>query len=118
MDYGALRDAWKKRMAAETDEAEKMRQMALEAAKSAAEYLRDRYKARKVFLYGSLAWSKHFTSRSDIDLLVEGCAPDNCWRMIAEVEEITAPFQPSIVFSEDACESLLNKVYCEGIEIQ
>lgn len=40
---------------------------------------------RAVYLYGSLAWGKHFTGRSDIDLLVEGFPREaNYWRPLVE----------------------------------
>lgn len=37
--------------------------------------------------------------------------------MIAEIEEVTAPFQPSVVLAEDATKSLLDRVYREGLEL-
>jgi uncharacterized protein len=117
IDFNECHEAWQKRIAKELKEAEQRRCQALEAAKRAATYLRTQHQAQKVFLYGSLAWSKHFNIHSDIDLLVDGCVTDNYWRMVSEIEEITAPFQPSIIFSEDAAESLLKKIYREGLEI-
>jgi predicted nucleotidyltransferase len=113
-----LRDAWQKRFEAEQAEADKRRRQAFEAAKRAGDLLRSKYKAQKVFLYGSLAWSKLFNIHSDIDLLVDGYATiGNYWRMVSEVEEIAFPFQPSILLSEDASKNLLEKVYREGIEL-
>lgn len=71
-DLQALREAWQKRFRKEQEEAALRRQTALDAAKRAADFLHLKYSAKKVFLYGSLAWSKLFTEHSDIDLLIDG----------------------------------------------
>jgi predicted nucleotidyltransferase len=118
-EINELRDALQMRRENEAAELKLLREKALEAARQAARLLREKYHAQKVFLYGSLAWSKHFDRHSDIDLLIEGCSEvDNYWRMVNEVEEITAPFQPSVVLSEDASSGLRAKVYDKGVILE
>ena len=96
-----------------------MRVKAFEAARRAARLLREKYHAQRVFLYGSLAWSKHFDRHSDIDLLVEGCSEiEKYWRLVNEVDEITAPFPPSVLLSEDASGSLREKVLRKGVLLE
>lgn len=111
-----LRRAWQKRAEAGKKAREKWRREALEKAKNAAAYLRGKYKVDAVYLYGSLVWGKHFDLRSDIDLLVEGLAKNaNYWRMLVELEQITAPWVVSVVLCEDADVSLREKVRNEGM---
>ncbi|MGE5582994.1 MAG: hypothetical protein ACM3X9_10740 [Bacillota bacterium] len=51
-------------------------------------------------------------------MLADGYSIGNDYRrMIAEIEEVTAPFQPSILLTDDASKSLLEKVYRKGIEL-
>lgn len=118
-EINELREAWQKRRENEVAELELLRERALEAARQAAKLLREKYHAQKVFLYGSLVWSRHFDQHSDIDLLIEGCSDlDNYWRMVNEIEEITAPFPPSVLLSEDASVSLREKVYDKGVVLE
>jgi len=76
---------------------------------------KEKYKVKSVYLYGSLARGKHFDHRSDIDLMVEDFpAEASYWRMLVELEEITAPVEVNVVLSEDACPGLRNKARKEG----
>lgn len=117
-DLSILRQIWQKRAAKEKEAQLGRRRDALAKARLAARLLQDKYRVKRVYLYGSLAWSEYFTPHSDIDLLVEGfTAKDLYWRMWSEVEAITAPFPPSIVLAEDAMPGLLAEVHRKGIEL-
>ncbi len=110
-----LRRAWEKRAKRKQEELNKLRREALLKAAAAAAHLREKYRVKAVYLYGSLAWGDHFDRRSDIDLLVEGFpAEASYWRMLAELEGITAPFEVNVVLSEDASPSLKEKSRKEG----
>lgn len=50
------------------------RQQAQEDAEACARLLKERFGAREVYLFGSLAGQSPWHSRSDIDLAVEGLA--------------------------------------------
>lgn len=118
VDIDALSRAWRERAAEQRREAELRRQDALGKARQAASFIKSNYGAAKVYLYGSLAWSRSFGPHSDIDLLVEGFGrPDAYWRMLSELWAITAPFPPSVVLAEDAQVSLLAKVREKGVEL-
>ena len=118
VDIDALSRAWRERAAEQRREAELRRQDALRKAGQAASFIKSNYGAAKVYLYGSLAWSRSFGPHSDIDLLVEGFGrPDAYWRMLSELWAITAPFPPSVVLAEDAQVSLLTKVREKGVEL-
>ena len=54
------------------EEKEKRRQDALTKAKEAAKILKDKYKAEKVVLFGSVLDQDRFYLRSDVDLAVFG----------------------------------------------
>ncbi len=63
----------------------------MEAARRAAGLLAERYGVRKVILFGSLAWRRPRLA-SDIDLAVEGLAPERFFRADAELaREIPIP---------------------------
>lgn len=110
-----LRRAWQKRAEQEKEREEKRRREALARAAAAARHLKDKYGARAVYLFGSLVWGRHFTPRSDIDLLVEGFPDaDIYWKMHGELEEIAAPFEVSVILSEEAAFGLREKVRKEG----
>ncbi|QGP93656.1 hypothetical protein MGLY_30760 [Neomoorella glycerini] len=117
-DVSTMRKAWQRRAEIEKQAAINRRQEALIKARLAASWLKEKYQVKKVYLYGSLAWSEYFTPYSDIDLLVEGFTPKELyWRMWSEVEAITAPFPPSIVLAEDAVPGLLIEVQKRGLEL-
>ncbi|MBE3582392.1 MAG: nucleotidyltransferase domain-containing protein [Thermoanaerobacteraceae bacterium] len=117
-DITSLREAWRRRAERERQAAVNRRREALAKARRAARWLKEKYGVNRVYLYGSLAWSRHFTPHSDIDLFVEGFTPKELyWRMWSEVEAITTPFPPSIVLAEDALPGLRDEVKKRGHEL-
>ena len=86
---------------------------ALDKARSAAHISRHKYGCRKVILYGSLA-CEGFGLMSDIDLLIEGFT-GNFWSMYNHLENIAAPFEISIVCSENASPSLKEEIKLHGV---
>jgi predicted nucleotidyltransferase len=69
-----------------------------------------------VYLFGSLVWGKHYTSLSDIDLMIEGFPPDQRYfRALAMAESMAQPISIQLVLSEDAFPSLTERVKKEGI---
>lgn len=113
-----LRRAWQKRASQEREDLEKLRRDALIKATAAAAHLKKKYKVNAVYLYGSLAWGRHFSHRSDIDLLVEGFPKkNNYWLMLVELEEITRPYEINVLLSEDATSSLREKARNEGYRL-
>ncbi len=74
---------------------ESRRAAAWEAAQACAELLRRRFGARRVFIFGSLAGQGPWHARSDIDIAVEGLAPERyfdalreCWALLPEGLEL------------------------------
>lgn len=116
--WAAIRQGWARRNAAKRKAEEERRALALDRARVVAAYLKARYGAGRVYLYGSLAWGKHFTAQSDIDLLVEGFpSAADYWRALVEAEELAIPFTVSLVPAESASPSLLTRATREGISL-
>jgi len=113
-----LRRAWKERAARREEEEKQRRVQAMEKAKAAARLLKEKYKAERVYLFGSLLWGRHFTERSDIDLLVVGFPrAASYWKMLCDLEEVASPFEVNAVLAEDAFASLKERVFREGKEL-
>lgn len=99
----------------EKEEKRQRKKQAMSKARKAAGHLKAKWGVDKVYLYGSLAWGT-FHERSDIDLMVVGFKGDY-WRMLVEIEEITFPFECTVVCEEDAFPSLRERVYAEGVKL-
>ncbi len=86
----------------------------LALADRCAELLRDKYKAKRVFLIGSLA--KGFVhERSDIDLVVEGMSSELYINALTELWDLLPPeVELNLIPLEDAFESLKEKTLREG----
>ena len=80
----------------------KERERLLGRVRKAADVLKTRFGARSVILFGSLAHKAWFTSKSDVDLAVEGLDADDYWEAWRVIEElITDPIEDSIANVED-----------------
>ncbi|WP_276661818.1 nucleotidyltransferase family protein [Syntrophomonas wolfei] len=90
-------------------------EQARQKASKIAVLLKDKYQAKKVYLYGSLVWGK-FHERSDIDILVVNLKGDY-WKAWVEVEATADPFPFDLVCYEDAFPSLREKVLEQGLEL-
>jgi predicted nucleotidyltransferase len=113
-----MKQAWQGRVESERREERERRRCALERATAAAKYVKEQYPECKVYLYGSLIWGKHFTPRSDIDLMIRGFPSEvSYWRLLVEMERCASPFEISVVLEEDACSSLKEKVLAGGKEL-
>lgn len=90
----------------------------MDKAREAATFIRERYGAAIVYLYGSLAWEDRFGVHSDIDLMIDGFGrPAEYWEMLCGVWDIVSPYPPSVVLAEHACYSLLTKVRQKGVTL-
>ena len=59
-DLDMLREAWQKRAEQQQHKKDLLQKDAVEKAKQAAAFIKERYGTSKVYLYGSLAWSRNF----------------------------------------------------------
>lgn len=92
------------------DKREVLKKLALRCA----ELLRNNYKVRRIFLIGSVV-KGYVHDRSDIDLVVEGLAPDMYMKALTELYDILLPgIDLNLIPFEDAYESLKEKTIQEG----
>jgi predicted nucleotidyltransferase len=84
-----------------------------EGARRAARRLGEQLGARRVWLFGSLAWGAPHES-SDVDLLVEGLGPD-AWSTALRIAEEEVPSPVDVVRAEDCEPGLVARVRREGV---
>ena len=96
---------------------EERRVKALELAKKASFLLRQRYGAKKVVIFGSLARAKAFRTWSDIDLAAWGIAPDKFFSAVAAVTGLSPVFKIDLVEPDTCREAMKNSIHKHGIEI-
>lgn len=105
---------WRRREEARRAALEKRKADALDKAKKAAGFLKEKYGV-KVYLIGSLAWGG-FWERSDIDLAVEGFTETkNYLEVFGEVWDIVSPFNVDLVLLQDVDKSFRKKIQVKGV---
>ena len=85
--------------------------------RTAAAMLKDRFDARRVVLFGSLAHAAWFMPDSDVDLAVEGLASRDYWRAWQVVEEIIGDRPVDLIEIETVGESLRQAIERHGVEL-
>lgn len=103
--------------AAQSKYLKERRAKGLELAKKASLLLRQRYGAKRVVLFGSLARTKTFSSWSDIDLAVWGIAPDKFFSAVAAVTGLSPDFRIDLVEPDTCREAMKDSIQKHGIEI-
>lgn len=90
------------------------REFLLEIVQRCANILKEKYKVKRVFLIGSLVHG-FVHRRSDIDLVVEGLAPELYMKALTELWDILPPgVELNLIPYEDALPGLKEKVLREG----
>jgi predicted nucleotidyltransferase len=114
--YESYLAAWRERWAQERLADGEAAAAARQVADRLAALLRDRYRARRVILVGSLARGE-FRIGSDIDLAAEGI-PDDCFfRAGADLDRAAGGIQVDLVPLESATASYLDCVAREGVDL-
>lgn len=120
------RDGWKPYLQAPrppvtpfkpTAEERRTRERLMATARQAAALLKHRFGVRRVILFGSLADSDWFSVDSDIDLAVEGLAPDDYWEAWRLVEGVIRERSVDLVEIELTGEALRQAIERHGIEL-
>jgi len=96
---------------------EERRAKALELAKKASFLLRERYGAKRVVVFGSLAGTKAFSAWSDIDLAAWGIAPDKFFSAVATVIGLSPDFKIDLVEPDTCRETIRTSIEKHGVEI-
>lgn len=108
--------AWKRRARRRDEEERRRGAEALEEARRAGKILAERYGVARVIVFGSVAWKGRFRSTSDLDLAVEGLAPERFFRADAELaREIRFPVDLKVL--SDCPPSLRERIAQEGIVV-
>lgn len=88
----------------------------IERARQAAEMLRQKYGARRVILFGSLAHQAWFDPETDVDIAAEGLE-DDYFRAWSDVEQFFPDRKLDLIDWAMATEALRNAIERKGIEI-
>lgn len=83
----------------------------------AARLLKERFAARQVILFGSLARQDFFHSRSDIDLAVAGIKSQDFWRAWSALDTLAPEFELDLVALEAASPALRQELERDGVEL-
>lgn len=105
--------AWKQRIKQQEEENARLRRRARRDARKMARVLGEEFGVPRVYLFGSVLRPGYFGAASDIDLAVEGLAPDLVYRAERRLEEITS-FPFDLVELEEAMPELAERVRQEG----
>lgn len=85
-----------------------------EGAARAAVSIASEAGARRVWLFGSLAWGEPHEA-SDVDLLIEGAAPATWQRACAIAEDLVRGARVDVVYCSDAPAELVRRVHEQGV---
>lgn len=106
-------EAWRRRFAEQAEADRRYAEEAWEEARKAARFLADRYGVRRVVLFGSLPAGR-FRQGSDVDLAVDGLAPERFFRADAQLAwNASVPIDMKLF--ADCPLSLLERIDREGV---
>lgn len=101
-------------VSAETDAA---RELLIALVRDAADLLRDHLDVERVILFGSLVDRGWFSPESDVDLAVEGLAPEDYWEAWRLVESVVGARPVDLIELEGASDALRRTIERDGIEL-
>lgn len=93
------------------------REALLERARTVAEQLKERFGARRVILFGSLAHGAWYLDDSDVDLAVDGLRAADFWEAWRLAEEIIAVRPVDLIDYGAASSSLRAAIERSGMEL-
>lgn len=92
-------------------------EQARQLARQAAQLLRDKFQARRVVLFGSLAHPSDFNRWSDIDLAAWGIPPDRFYAAVAAVTGLSPDFKIDLIDPDTCRPGLKSAVEREGVDL-
>lgn len=90
------------------------RRRALTVARKAAKLLKEKFGAKEVILFGSLARRGDFSLYSDVDLAVRGVDPLRFYAAGAAIERVDLSFQIDLVELETCPPAVLKNIEKDG----
>ena len=97
-------------------ESKRLQNEAFGKAKLVAVLLKQKYKVKNVWVYGSVVQGD-FHKRSDIDMLIDDTYRGSFWEMYVEAEKKASPFPLSLITEKDAFPSLIEFARKEGVKL-
>ncbi|AYO29926.1 nucleotidyltransferase domain-containing protein [Biomaibacter acetigenes] len=116
-EMASYREYMKKMIDIEKQKLNMRYEKAWEVAKQIACLLRQKYSAKKVWVFGSLAKKEMFNPWSDIDIAVEGIPHELYYKAIAEVISLSPEYKIDIVDIWDCSPLFRENIQKEGILI-
>jgi predicted nucleotidyltransferase len=107
-------EAIRRRKAKTRAEVAKRRRRALTVARKAAQLLKEKFGAKEVILFGSLARRGSFTMYSDIDLAARGINPLKFYAAAAALDGVNTDFQIDLAELETCPPAVLANVQKDG----
>jgi len=111
------RAAAQKRRQLERAEIYPLQEKAWEAARCAAQLLKEQFKVSRVVLFGSLALGTGFTRWSDVDIAAWDIAPEDTFLAIGAVMDLDTDVPVNLVDINTASSSLLVTIERDGVEL-
>jgi hypothetical protein len=116
IDYYA--SAWRNRLKDRENRERELLEYALAEAKRIADILKSEYRAREIYLFGSLAFSlknlRRFTFSSDIDLAVKNLPPERYFYILSRINE-KSKFNVDIIDLDHCPEWLKESIIKNGV---
>ena len=100
-----------------TQEERSERERLLGRIRDAAALIKERFGAKRIVLFGSLAHASWFVHDSDVDLAVQGLVGDDYWKAWGLAEKIVKDRPVDFIDIETARESLKRAIERYGIEL-
>jgi predicted nucleotidyltransferase len=101
----------------EQPEIEQRRERAWEAARMAAQVLKQKFDITRVVVFGSLARDAGFSRWSDVDIAVWGLDPKDTFRAIGVIMDLETEVPVNLVDVDTASPSLLEAIERDGITL-
>lgn len=93
------------------------RERVLSRVRKIAALFKERFGAKKVILFGSMAHEAWFVSDSDVDIAVEGLGSEDYWRAWETAEELIPDIPVDLIDLGSATESLKKAINRYGVEL-
>lgn len=94
-----------------------LQEKAWQAARQAAQLLREQFHASQVVVFGSLTRETGFTRWSDVDIAAWGLAPADTFRAIGAIMDMDAGVPVNLVDINSTRASLLRAIEQDGIAV-
>lgn len=82
-----------------------------------ANLIQDRYRAKKIIVFGSLTSKERFTRYSDIDLAISGLTFKQFYQAVDDIELLSRDFKVDLVNLDRCRQAIAERINREGLAI-